>query len=105
MSLDVKLKPVAINFTLNAVATPSSSTEEISRGPATPAPAGRSGETTSVLLGAPGSAAPLCAQKPLVGRRHSEGPAPRMSESQALWLHLDPLTTSAGSEATTRTPE
>ena len=52
----------AINFTLNAVTTPSSSTEEISRGPVTPAPAARSADTTSVLLGAPGSAAPLCAQ-------------------------------------------
>ena len=51
----------AINFTLNAVTMPSSSTEEISRGPATPAPAGRSGETTSGLLSAPGSAVPLCA--------------------------------------------
>ena len=52
----------AINFTLNAVTAPSSSIEEIPRGPATPAPAARSAETTSVLLGAPGSAAPLCAQ-------------------------------------------
>ena len=52
----------AINFTLNAVATPSSSsTEEISRGPATPAPAGQSGGTTSGLVSAPGSAVPLCA--------------------------------------------
>ena len=41
--------------------TPSSSTEEISRGPATPAPAGRSGETTSGLVSAPGSSVPLCA--------------------------------------------
>ena len=52
----------AINFTLNAVTAPSSSIEEIPRGPATPAPAARSAETTSVLLGAPSSAAPLCAQ-------------------------------------------
>ena len=51
----------AINFTLNAVTAPSSSTEEISRGPATPAPAGRSGETTSGLVSAPGSSVPLCA--------------------------------------------